>query len=205
MLALAVAVNVAVVAFAATVTEAGAAKSVLLLESDTVEPPAGADWLSVTVHVLDVLCPRLVGLHAKLETRTGATRLILAVCELLPSVAATVAAWLLGMFALAVAVNVAVVAFAATITDAGTVKSVLLLESDIVEPVAGAAVLRITEQFALLLGLMLIGLQVTEETAGTAITPEPAPETANPLASAAAPSALDMLIVVVVALGARVI
>ena len=91
MVAPAVAVNVAVVEFAATTTEAGTARSTLLLESDTVEPPAGADWLRVTVQVLDPLCPRLAGLHVRLEIRPGAPRLILAICELLPSVAVTVA------------------------------------------------------------------------------------------------------------------
>ena len=105
----------------------------------------------------------------------------------------------------AVAVNVALVAFAATLTEGGTVSSVLLLDSNIVEPPTGAAVLSVTEQFALLLGLRLAGLHVTEEAAGTAITPVPAADTANPLASAAAPCALAMPIVVVVAVGARVI
>jgi hypothetical protein len=43
------------------------------------------------VQVLTELCPRLVGLQATPESRTGATRLIVAVCELLPKVAVTVA------------------------------------------------------------------------------------------------------------------
>ena len=91
MVAAAVAVNVAVVAFAATASDAGTVRSVLLLESDTVDPPAGADWFRVTMQALDALCTRLAGLHATLETRTGATRLMVAVCELLPIVAFTVA------------------------------------------------------------------------------------------------------------------
>lgn len=103
------------------------------------------------------------------------------------------------------AVKVALVEFPATVTEAGTVRSVLLLDSDIVEPPAGAVVLRLTEQFALLLELRLIGLHITEETAGTATTPEAADDTASPLASAPAPSALDMLIMLVVAVGASVI
>jgi hypothetical protein len=91
MEAAAVALKVAVVAPAATVTDAGTVSSALLLASVTLEPPVGAVWVRVTVHVLMALCPRLVGLQATLETSTGASRLIVAVWELLPRVAVTVA------------------------------------------------------------------------------------------------------------------
>jgi hypothetical protein len=93
MEAAAVALKVAVVAPAATVTEAGTVSEVLLLASATLNPPTGAVWVSVTVQVLTALCPRLVGLHVSTETRTGtgARRLIEAVLELLPRVAVTVA------------------------------------------------------------------------------------------------------------------
>ena len=91
MEAAAVALNVAVVAPAVTVTDAGTVSEVLLLASVTLEPPAGAIWVSVTVQVLTALCPRLVGLQARVDIRTGASRLIAAVWELLPSVAVTVA------------------------------------------------------------------------------------------------------------------
>jgi hypothetical protein len=89
--AAAVALNVAVVAPDATVTDAGTVSEVLLLASVTLEPPAGALWVSVTVQVLTALCPRLVGLQARVETSTGASRLIVAVWELVPRVAVTVA------------------------------------------------------------------------------------------------------------------
>ena len=91
MLAAALALKVAVVAPAATVTEAGVVSKVLLLASVTLDPPAGAIWVSVTVQVLTALCPRLVGLQANADTSTGASRLMVAVCELLPRVAVTVA------------------------------------------------------------------------------------------------------------------
>jgi hypothetical protein len=42
------------------------------------------------VQLLEELGPRLVGLQANDDTRTGATRLMTAVCELLPSVAVIV-------------------------------------------------------------------------------------------------------------------
>jgi hypothetical protein len=91
ILAPAVALNVAVVTPAATVTDAGTVSSALLLPSVTLEPPAGAVCVKVTVQVLTALCPRLVGLQASVDTNTGATRLMVAVCELVPSVAVTVA------------------------------------------------------------------------------------------------------------------
>ena len=89
--AAAIALNAAVVDPDATVTDAGTASEVLLLASVTLDPPAGAVWVSVTVHVLTALCPRLVGLHTTPETSTGASRLTAAVFELLPRVAVTVA------------------------------------------------------------------------------------------------------------------
>jgi len=89
--AAAVALNVAVVAPVATVTDAGAVSAVLLLASVTLYPPAGAVWVSVTVQMLTALCPRLVGLQATPETCTAASRLMVAGCELLPRVAVTVA------------------------------------------------------------------------------------------------------------------
>ena len=89
--AAAVALKVAVVAPAATRIDAGTVSDALLLASVTFDPPVGAVWVRVTVQVLTALCPRLVGLQATLETSTGASRLIVAVCELLPRVAVTVA------------------------------------------------------------------------------------------------------------------
>jgi hypothetical protein len=53
--------------------------SVLLLASVTLDPPAGAAWVSVTVHVPTAPCPRLAGLQAAAETSTGASRLMVAV------------------------------------------------------------------------------------------------------------------------------
>ena len=75
--------NVAVVAAAATVTDAGTVRVVPVLVSVTLAPPAGATLLSVTVHVLEAFGPKLVGLQASVDTSTGATRLIVAFAELL--------------------------------------------------------------------------------------------------------------------------
>ena len=65
--AAAVALNVALVAPAATVTDAGTVSRALLLANVTLDPPAGAAWLSVTVHVPAALCPRLARLQATVE------------------------------------------------------------------------------------------------------------------------------------------
>ena len=79
------------VAPALTVTEGGVVRTPLLLDTVTVVPPAGAALVSVTVHVLLPLGPRLVGLHARVESATGATRLKMTFCEAPLRVAVTVA------------------------------------------------------------------------------------------------------------------
>ena len=86
-----VALKVAEVAAADTVTDAGTVRVAFVLVSATLAPPVGAVCVRVTVQVLDELGPTLVGLQDTPETTTGANRLIAAVCELLPRVAVTVA------------------------------------------------------------------------------------------------------------------
>jgi hypothetical protein len=87
----AVALKLDIVALAGTLTEAGTESEALLLASVTVDPPAGAIAESVTLHVVLVFMARLLGLQARLETLTGASRLMAAVFEVLPIVAVTVA------------------------------------------------------------------------------------------------------------------
>jgi hypothetical protein len=77
-----VALKVAVVAAAATVTDAGTVRVELVLVRVTEAPPVGAAWVRVTVQVLEEFGPRLVGLQASEETSTGATRLMVAWAEL---------------------------------------------------------------------------------------------------------------------------
>jgi hypothetical protein len=78
----AVAVKAVEVDPAATVTEAaGTGKSVLLLDSATIVPPTGAVLLSVTVQVVFAPEFKLVGVHASELSATGASRLIVAVCD----------------------------------------------------------------------------------------------------------------------------
>jgi hypothetical protein len=134
----AVALNAPEVAPAATVVDAGTLNRVLLLDSVTVDPPAGAACDTVTVQVLTPDCPRLDGLHPRLDINTGAVKLMVAVCWLLPIFAVTVALWLLGIDDDAVALNVPVVAPAVTVIVAGTLNRLLLLDSVTAEPPAGA-------------------------------------------------------------------
>jgi len=78
-----VALKVAVVAAAATVTEAGTVSVTLVFVSVTLAPPVGAAFVSVTVQVLDAFGPKLVGLQATDDTNAGATRLTVVLAELL--------------------------------------------------------------------------------------------------------------------------
>jgi len=78
-----VALKVADVAAAATVTDAGTVSFALEFERVTLAPPVGAAWVRVTVQVLEELAPMLAGLQLIAETSTGATRLTVALAELL--------------------------------------------------------------------------------------------------------------------------
>ena len=92
MLLAAVGLKVVVAEPAGTVIEAaGAGSSVLLLDKETAAPPAGAAWLRVTVQVALVPGAKLVGLQEIEDKTTGATRLIVAVCETPLRVAVSVA------------------------------------------------------------------------------------------------------------------
>ncbi len=60
----AVAVKVAKVELAGTVTEDGTLRAVLLDNRETVLPPEGAAWVKVTVHVAVAPATKVAGLHA---------------------------------------------------------------------------------------------------------------------------------------------
>ena len=88
MIVPAVAVNVAVVLPAPTVTEAGTVNAAALLDSVTVAPPV---FDTVTVHVEFPPDPRLAGLHVSPLTTVAVASEIVAVCVLPFSVAVMVA------------------------------------------------------------------------------------------------------------------
>jgi len=76
-----VALKFAAVAPAATLTEVGVVSAVLLSERATLAPPVGAALVRVTVQMLEALGPRLLGVQAREDTATGATRLTFALAE----------------------------------------------------------------------------------------------------------------------------
>ena len=126
----AVTVKLAVVADGPTVTDAGTLREAVLLDSPTIPPPV---WVSVTVHVPDWPALRLAGVQVNVLTDSGMERVIEAICEMPFSEAVTLAIWPLEMVP-AVAVNVALVADAPTVTEAGTLSDALLLDSPTVPP-----------------------------------------------------------------------
>jgi hypothetical protein len=86
------AVNVAVVALAATVTVAGTASTAgTLSDSATTVPPEGAAFESVTVHDVLALEATVVGTHCSDVTRIGASKEIVAVVDVPLREAETVA------------------------------------------------------------------------------------------------------------------
>ena len=133
-----VALKVAVAAPAGTVIETGTDNRLLLSVILTAVPPLGAACVSVTVQELEAFGPRLAGLHTSDETRADAARLSVALAAAPPYVAVTVALPALEIVC-AVAWKLALVAPAATVTDAGTGKELLLPERATTAPPPGAA------------------------------------------------------------------
>ena len=150
----AVAVKVAVVLLAPTVTDAGTVNVAVLLDNATVAPPV---CVTVTVQVALPPDPRLAGLHVTPLSSTGATSEIVAVCVLPFSVAVMVAVWLLAIVP-AVAVKVADVLPDPTTTEAGTVNAATLLDSVTVAP---PVCVTVAVQVALPPDPRLAGLHVT--------------------------------------------
>jgi hypothetical protein len=149
----AVAWKVAVVAPAATATEAGTVSAALLSERLTVVPPVGAALDIATVQVDLPPEAMLVGEHASELNVGGAVPAAArseseALTEELFKVAVTVTAWF-ELSETAVAVKLAVVEPEETTTEAGTVREELLSDSETVSPPEGAAPLRVVVQVEL--------------------------------------------------------
>jgi len=143
-----VAVKLAVVAPAATVTLAGTVTALLLLARLTVNPPVGAAALNVTVQ-LSVPAPvndplvQLRALTVGALTFSWSPKVLATLLAL--AVRVTVAAVLT---AETVAVKLAEVDPAATVTLPGTVTALLLLARLTVNPPVGAAALNVTVQLS---------------------------------------------------------
>jgi hypothetical protein len=142
-----VAVNVAVVAPAATVTLAGTvATAVLLLESETMRPPAGAALESATVPVELTPPVTLAGFMltaCRLAAAGGVT--VRVVVLVTPPWVPLIETGVSAATDEVVAANVALVAPAAMVMLAGTATVPgLLLESDTTAPAVGAPAVNIT-------------------------------------------------------------
>jgi len=160
--------KVAVVTPEATVTLAGTvATGVLLLLSVTRAPPAGAGPLSVTVPV-DELPPRTdVGLNVTELSVTGAAVMLNEPVVVLFAKDAEMLTEVPLVTGEVVTVNVAVLAFAGTVTLTGTAASeLLLLLSETKAPDGGAEPFRVTVPVDELAPTTEFGLRVSEVTWG---------------------------------------
>ena len=128
--ALVVTVNVALLAPAAIVTLAGTLAATLSLLSSTCAPPVSAGPLSVTVPVEDCAPPvTLVGFSVSEESVGRACGTTVSEAVLVtPAYDAEMVTGVDVVTALVLTVNVALLAPAATVTLAGTVAAVALLE-----------------------------------------------------------------------------
>jgi hypothetical protein len=138
----------------------------LPLDSVTVTPPEGAAPVSVTVPVEDAPAVTLVGVSTS-DFGTGALIASVAVF-VTPLAAAAITAGVLAATGTVVIVKVAVVAPAATVTLDGTVAAALLEDNATTTPPDGAALASLTVPVEDAPPVTLVGLTVTELTAGPA-------------------------------------
>ena len=149
---------------AAMVMEAGTLTALLLLESGTTTE-VGAALVRATAQVLNAPGPRLAGVHVNEERAGGATSEMDADLALPPKDAVIVAVWS-DVTAAAVGENIAEEVPAATVTEPGTVRAVLLVETETALPPAGAAVVSVTVHAEAPGVFTVAGLQVTEFSTG---------------------------------------
>jgi hypothetical protein len=138
----------------------------VFLERLTTEPAAGAALLKVMVQVAVVLEVRVSGLQERLERTVLVSRFKVKVTEE-PEREAVMVAVPSEVSEAAVAEKEAEVAPAATVTEAGTEREALFLDSVTTEPPAGAALLRVTVQVEEAPEVREVGLQ--ERLVGTVL------------------------------------
>ena len=158
-------VKLAEVAPAATCTVAGTLAFVCVSVNWTVTPPAGAAAVSVTLPV-PVLHPHTVADVRVRVDRAGGVTLRTAVL-LIPTYTAEIVAEEAAVTALVLTVKFAVVAPAATRTEAGTVATpVLLLDRVTTAPPAGAGPVNVTLPVEVWVPATVVGVSVTLVSAG---------------------------------------
>ena len=168
----AVSATEAVVAPAATVSEAGDAKRVLLLLRLTAVPPVGADCEMATVHVVVAPEPSDVGLQVRKDNVGGGFSVKLAVLELPFRVAVKTAVCAVGTVP-AVSLADAVVAPAAMVTDTGVAKKLLLLLKATTVPPVGAAGEMTTLHVVAPPELSVVGVHANEDRVGVPVAAIP--------------------------------
>jgi hypothetical protein len=146
--AAAVALKAPVLAAAAIVTLAGTVKLALLLVKATTTPPVGAGPLNVRLQALVPGPIKAAGVHVRLLRVADAVSAMVELALPPLALAVTVPVELLEIVP-AVAEKVAVVAPAATVTEAGAVSNALLDEMATRTPPAGATALVVAVQVLL--------------------------------------------------------
>lgn len=164
-----VTLNVALVLPAGTVTLAGTlAAAVLLLDSATTAPPAGAAVVSVMVPWDGLPPATLAGLSARADTvGDGAAAVMLSAADRIVSPFWADSWTVVSATRNVVTVKLALVAPAGTVTVVGTLAAPgRLLESATLVPPAGAALGSVTVPVAGFPPGTLVGLTVNEDSAG---------------------------------------
>lgn len=156
--------KLAAIADAGTNTEAGTLRAGLELDSATAVPPVGAACERVAVQVPEAPEVRVVGVQLRDTTDIGGVSAIEAVCETPFREAVMVAFWPLEIVP-ALTAKVAVVDAEPTVTDAGTDRDGVLLESVTVPPPVWE---RVTVQLLEVPELKLPGVQLTLTGVGAA-------------------------------------
>jgi len=166
-----VAVNVALLAPACTMTFVGTVTAGSLLESATVLPPGGAGPDSATVPVEDWPPSTGVALKTRLLTVNPLAGFTVSVAVCVPPSVAVMVAVCTEVTASVVSVKVPLVAPEGTVTDAGTVTApVLLLVSGTVVPPGGARLLMVTCPVELSPPVVDVGVNVSALTLSGGVT-----------------------------------
>src|SRR5437763_9153609 len=162
--------KVAVVAPAATVTEAGTVAALrLLLASVTIAPPAGAALPSVTLPVLPT--PPVTAGGLTVTPTSGGFSVRVTILDA-PTDVAVMLACVTAVTALVVTAKLALVAPPATVTEAGTVAAFrLLLVSVTTAPPAGAALVSVTVPVLPAPPISTEGFSVNEPSSGFTTSP----------------------------------
>ena len=157
------AVKAAEVAPEAMVTDAGTVTPVAVVPRVTTEPPAGAAEVMVTVQEDEAPAATLAGLHTRLDNEIDPVESVSMAVLVTAFATALIAAFCAGAVLTVVAVNGADVAFAGTITEAGTVTPVADVDTATDNPLPAAAALSHTVQVAEEPTVTLVGLHVRLE------------------------------------------